>query len=51
MSDKKKKKKELSMAELTAGYDVFMKDKILDEKGKEKFEKAVKKASTPSVVK
>lgn len=42
-----KKKKIKSMAELTAGYDDFIKGKELKSNGKKLFEKTLKKAAKP----
>lgn len=40
----KSKKKELTMEQVTANYETFIKDKKQNPKGKELFEKALKKA-------
>lgn len=40
----KVKKKDMTMEEVTAGYEKFIKGKKLNHNGKELFEKAVKKA-------
>jgi hypothetical protein len=40
----KSKKKEKTMDEVTSGYDEFIRDKKVNKKGKNDFEKALKKA-------
>ena len=42
----KKKKEKTPMEELTKGYEDFIKGKELNPKGKELFEKVIKKATT-----
>lgn len=45
MAKKKKGDKKTPMEELTKGYEEFIKGKELEKDGKEKFEKALKKAT------
>lgn len=42
-----KKSKQKSMAELTEGYEEFIKGKELNKNGKELFNKTIKKAAKP----
>lgn len=42
-----KKKKEITMAELTKNYDTFIKGKQVNKNGKELFEKTLKKVVKP----
>jgi hypothetical protein len=47
MAKKGKSKKATPMEKLTAGYEKLMEGKEADPNGKEKFEKALKKAAKP----
>jgi hypothetical protein len=47
MAKVKGKKKKTPMEKLTEGYEKLMKGKEIDPNGKEKFEKALKKAAKP----
>jgi len=47
MKDKKKEK--TPMEKLTAGYDKFIKGKETQSRGKDIFDKAIKKAANPSI--
>lgn len=42
-----KEKKDISMNELTKGYEKFMEGKELDPNGAKKFDKVLKKAAKP----
>lgn len=44
-------KKEKTMAEVTAGYESFAKDKKANKTGKKKFDAALKKAAKPRSLK
>lgn len=43
----KSKKKNITMEQLTQGYDSFIKGRELKENGKKTFEKTIKKATKP----
>lgn len=47
MAKKKSKKEKTPMEKLTENYENFIKDKGINKKGKETFDKILKKATTP----